>query len=465
MKLKTRIVAVLLAAILIIPMAALVSCSTGEKPPEKGGASYVAIDINPSVELVLDGDGKVVSVYAENEDAEVLLYQSEGIVGEKISVAAENLAKLAEKYGYISEDNKNISVTVSGDGEKTEEELFESIKSSFAKGCGTVAASIESGANILLEKRLEDLKADYPDNADIQALDTAKYRLLRSAMAADRKLTVADGAKMSSEELTAIVSEKHEAAKDIFSRAMEMAVENAEIVYGQTKANLENAVYIKYGGLAALKYMALDNAYFAVALMNKVKGDLAEFGITEAEVRAVAEKIGVPTEKIDQFIEDCKDSNGYVTDETLEYAVNKHYRSLSADARESMEAKLTGLTDEIDAFAQRVNSVSAEVIEAVNSALSSLSLVADFDVDFEIKTYDDIALLADDLRVAADESYASMIAGISEENKAKIEEEILQLDSKLEQAETVMKNAIDRVKLEAEEFLKAAQNARLEAKS
>ena len=463
MKTKNRLIAVIMAVMMIIPLVSMVACSDGNGEVGEGVA-YVAIDINPSVELVLDRNNRVVSVYAENEDAEVMLYKSEGIVGEKIAVAAENIAKLAEKYGYVTEDNKTVSVTVSVDGDKSAEDIYSDVRDSLAKGCGIVAANIENGANIMLSKRLEKLKAAYPDNADIQALDVAKYRLVRSAMAADRKLTVENAAKMTAEELTAVVAAKHEAVKDILSTAMSMAVESAEMIYGQTKANIVNTVYIKYGGTEAIKYMALDNAYFTIALLNKIKGDLAEFGITEAEVRAVAEKIGISTEKIDEFVADCKDSEGYVTDDTLEYAIEKWYRNMSADAKAAIDANLPELADEIDAFALRIKTVSDVTLGLVNAALAPLKLTTGFEIDFKIKTYDDIMLLADELRSAADESMAKMMAALSEEKKAELDNDIKALEGKISEAENVMRDAIEKAKQEAETFLDKAQKARLEAK-
>ena len=48
--------------------------------PDATAETYVSMDINPSLELVLDGDEKVIAVRALNKDAEILLYGAEGIV-------------------------------------------------------------------------------------------------------------------------------------------------------------------------------------------------------------------------------------------------------------------------------------------------------------------------------------------------------------------------------------------------
>lgn len=68
MKRYAKTCAIALSAALALSLAS--ACGkTGDE-----AATYVGIDVNPSVSLILDGDGKVLSVAAENEDAQVLLY-------------------------------------------------------------------------------------------------------------------------------------------------------------------------------------------------------------------------------------------------------------------------------------------------------------------------------------------------------------------------------------------------------
>ena len=107
----------------------LSACSN--KNPE--AASYVAMDINPSIELVLDKNDKVIAVNAANEDAEVMLYGAKGILNCKISDASRVIAELAVKYSYVDEDSVNINVTVSGENQNKENEIFASVDASFKK--------------------------------------------------------------------------------------------------------------------------------------------------------------------------------------------------------------------------------------------------------------------------------------------------------------------------------------------
>lgn len=70
----------------------------------QGAFTYLAIDINPSVELLVRGD-RVASVKAGNRDASVLL-SGEELTGLTVSEATEKIVALAERLGYLTEEIK-----------------------------------------------------------------------------------------------------------------------------------------------------------------------------------------------------------------------------------------------------------------------------------------------------------------------------------------------------------------------
>lgn len=90
-----------------------------------GGCSKAAehtrmtVDINPSVELMVDADNKVVSVTALNDDAAVIL-QGTAFVGKTSDEAVQAVVQVATETGYIakgevSADDNKVEITVSGD--------------------------------------------------------------------------------------------------------------------------------------------------------------------------------------------------------------------------------------------------------------------------------------------------------------------------------------------------------------
>ncbi len=90
-----------------------------------GGCSKAAentrmtVDINPSVELMVDKDNKVVSVTALNDDAAIIL-QGTAFVGKTSDEAVKGVVEVATETGYIVKgevevSENNVKISVSGD--------------------------------------------------------------------------------------------------------------------------------------------------------------------------------------------------------------------------------------------------------------------------------------------------------------------------------------------------------------
>ena len=113
-KIITTILLILMLSSIIITSA---SCSlikgTGNDKTDNGGnndegkneitqskaQSFVSLDINPEITLTLDENGAVLTVVGENEDANVLLYGEETLVGMNIEAAVEKITALATELG------------------------------------------------------------------------------------------------------------------------------------------------------------------------------------------------------------------------------------------------------------------------------------------------------------------------------------------------------------------------------
>lgn len=98
---------------------------------EKQEISRVTVDINPSIELIVDEDNKVVSVTALNDDGNVIIV-GEAIVGSSVEDAVGMIVSIATDTGYlvkgeVEASENEIKISVSGDG-KAQEKLFESIE-------------------------------------------------------------------------------------------------------------------------------------------------------------------------------------------------------------------------------------------------------------------------------------------------------------------------------------------------
>ena len=104
----------LMIAVLCFPLS---SCAKAS--PEKGTVTRVTVDINPSVEFIVDDQNKVVSVTALNDDGSILI-AGEAFVGKTPEEAVEMMVSLATETGYlvkgnVEADENTVTVSVSGD--------------------------------------------------------------------------------------------------------------------------------------------------------------------------------------------------------------------------------------------------------------------------------------------------------------------------------------------------------------
>ncbi len=88
------------------------------KPTEDVSTNtIVAFDVNPSIELEINKDEKVVSTKALNEEAQKVLADM-NLENVDINVAVNAIVGSMLKNGYITVDRNSILVSVSGDAEK-----------------------------------------------------------------------------------------------------------------------------------------------------------------------------------------------------------------------------------------------------------------------------------------------------------------------------------------------------------
>lgn len=87
-------------------------------------AAYIALDINPSMDLYVNRDGTVIKARPLNPEAETLL--EAGVKGQDLYSAVESIINEAGKLGYINKDNQNLVmagiVSFRGDAPVVQEE-------------------------------------------------------------------------------------------------------------------------------------------------------------------------------------------------------------------------------------------------------------------------------------------------------------------------------------------------------
>jgi len=115
---KKKILSILLAAAMLVPSILMTGCGAPATPPE-GTYTRMTVDINPSVEFMIDDENKVVSVTALNDDGSILI-AGEAFVGKTPEEAAELMVTLAGETGYlvggsVEAGENEVKISISGD--------------------------------------------------------------------------------------------------------------------------------------------------------------------------------------------------------------------------------------------------------------------------------------------------------------------------------------------------------------
>ena len=120
---KKRLISIFLLCTLFLTAISFTSCSNAK--PEEGSVTRMTVDINPSVEFMIDDQNKIVSVTALNDDGSILIV-GEAFVGKTPEEAIEIMVTLASDTGYLVQGNAEASenivkISVSGDSKYAEQ--------------------------------------------------------------------------------------------------------------------------------------------------------------------------------------------------------------------------------------------------------------------------------------------------------------------------------------------------------
>ena len=120
---KNRITSIILLVVIVLSAFSFTACSSAK--PEAEAITRMTVDINPSVEFMIDDQNKIVSVTALNDDGSILIV-GEAFVGKTPEQAVEMMIELASDTGYLVQGNveaseNTVKISVSGDSKYAEQ--------------------------------------------------------------------------------------------------------------------------------------------------------------------------------------------------------------------------------------------------------------------------------------------------------------------------------------------------------
>lgn len=181
----------------------MVACSGSISASE----TYVTVDINPSVELVINQREKVIYVNALNEDAEVLLLDLD-LIGLDVDEAMDLIIEKSIALGYIDVDSEETIVSVSTAsntelGLKVREMVKNAINNAFMN-------------RAMMGKAIDKaFSEEFLDEAESYGVTASFLFLAYNATYVDDTLTLEDALLLTQEELVDLVKDAKDEAKNI----------------------------------------------------------------------------------------------------------------------------------------------------------------------------------------------------------------------------------------------------------
>lgn len=433
-------------------------------------AAFITIDINPSIELTVDQNHTVTSVCAANADAEIMLWEENGIVGQNLNTALTRITELALEMGYIADDKADISVTVTTESGKTEDALLSEINEILVTSMkeADVEVNVEEAVDLVLTKELERVKKENEGKPGYdETLTVARYHLVLAALRADRELTMDNAVKLTNKKLTEIVKTTQKDAEAKLGEIYVQASAEAHFIYDNAKQTLLDSAYTtiyasrrslaslfaNYGAAYAgyrLAYRTIE--HYAESLKQAIENPV----FTSDDVFALANALGIDTtaeEAYDAFRQEITDENGKVTKESVNAYINRQYKSLPDDEREKLEHAYDKVMEIMDEAGAELSVITDEGKLLIQTAMFGLGL------SVSVETYEDIPTLLAAIQKKIDDVSAKMDEDMTENEKARVVELQEEMNAKIAEYEETYRESIAQAQAEAEEHMSSAKEA------
>lgn len=465
----------IVAILVVVMVVGIVFSFTGCKDKDPVATSYVSMDINPSVELVLDENDNVISYSCENEDALLMLY-GENIIGLNIEKASEKIINLAIEFGYLTEDNCGVQVNVASDKSKVETNILDKIGVVVEKAEGklTFEVNYNREGSFVLNYELAKLKEKHPDEAAYQNLTAGKLEVINSALACDWTLTMDEAVTMSTSELLAIVNNAYSQLENYSTKAFELAKAAATAIYDEAVITAEDGIYVaKYAefkgkesgviggieaGLAITEYGTVRAAARGLEALTKsltVAKRFADEIMASAEAEAIADVLEVD-------LSELEDSEGNVTVDSIAAYIDKLAKNATDNATDHVSEKLQLAVEKLEAYKDETTPLANEEISEVQSLLTAIKGIVEGIELPERMTLDDLKEISVKLNEYASEKKQVMDESLTKEQKEEIAEAQKNAVDKLTSAYDVCMNAISEAEETAKAHLQTLREQRLE---
>ncbi len=423
---KKKISALLCIFAILVCLFSFVACKNDESNEDQAVAtSMVRMDINPSVELILDQNDKVLSFRVENEDAALAFYGEEGVVGLTVEEATNKILDITAEYDYLNKDNNDVSISVYGKDGDAENAIFTKIKASMETNTETYKFDVvinNNNSDFSNEIVVEKLKDRYPN------LTVSKYALINEAVECDASLTFDAAYEMSISDLLKTININSDKVIDDVSNSFLHVVDNylakmQEKYESSKETRLKSATasaYISSSKLEILQeaaeYSALVGSESLLQSLSNIKDGVLNHELTDAQINAVLNALA----PLNTTVDDLKDSTNEIV--TTKSVINYINNQISVNA--SFEATVGE---------DNIATIKAQLVAAENNPVKLSLLISapikalsylDLDKSADELTLDDVDEILAKIKAKEEVVKDQIEAKLTEEDKASIKAKV-----------------------------------------
>lgn len=191
--------------------------------------SQILLDVNPSIELKLNANDKVMELNAKNDDAVEILDDMD-LKGTDLNVAVNALLGSLVKHGYIGEVSNSILVTV----ESEDAEHGHQLQAQLAEEIDRILSAQSIDGAVLSQSLSEDTDAELKTLADQYGISMGKAALVQLLLSNNPTYRAEDLSKLTINELNLLLASQKAALSDSGINSVGAASDKAYI--GEEKA-------------------------------------------------------------------------------------------------------------------------------------------------------------------------------------------------------------------------------------
>ncbi|MEG2414049.1 MAG: hypothetical protein RSB61_05290 [Clostridia bacterium] len=465
------------ALAIVVMSTCFVAC---DKKPKKEtpATTFVTLDINPSIEFVLDEKGKVLTYHADNEDAAVMLYGEADITGKTIEEATNIVLQLSYDLGFLNKDNTGVNVSVvSSKGADAENNIYNDIEVSVngKKSSFNLQLSAKRSTDYSLQRETEKLKKDNAGKAGYDTLTAEKLALIKVALAQHDDLTMDVAVTYSVDKLMAMsfgaTSEDFNKYKEIETDVFKKAKELGELTYNNMVETIKTGAWTaEYFKIKPLDIANYTNYNLLVATANSL--EMAQLTIEQAiaitdniisktDTKAIADLLGVPVDKF-------KDADGKITIDSIDNAIDKEIKNKTADELAAMkdtiaklDTKLNQMATDLEAkgLPEQFKKMATDLVDILNK---TPGLALDITVG-EVVQIEDLSKWAKACDDKAATIMTEMKGKLTAEQITAIDNSVTAVENKITAAKKDFDTKVATAKKDMDDALKAAKDKLLAA--